>query len=178
MKIVSEESINKAIESLEHLDDAGIEALYKKIESDQPHVFGYIITMGDDLEEDAYQAFLDLALVIYGSFEAEYGKFRAVTEDEIVEIFNNKLTQLEDISDESDEDDYVAAAADSMLAENQSLLLQFVIEDLVAMEKEEEVGESEAAVLFQLLSVIITAMDQALNISPFQIVKTIDEEEN
>jgi hypothetical protein len=170
MKIVSSESIEKAIEIIDQWNDDEFAAFASEFTSAQPSLCAYIFIHEEDFSDDDFDMLANLALMIYKAFQIECGTARMLTEQEIEDAALRQMDYLESIEDANEEEiaDLVDKAFDST---KQPVLLEFAAHELHDAESAGEIEhESGGALLYPILQMVVDMLDIAFNGANLRVV--------
>ncbi|MDX2284632.1 MAG: hypothetical protein NW241_10735 [Bacteroidia bacterium] len=157
MTPIPESIIESAVAWITNLDEDQIEELIEQYSDQQPFMFGFLLTMGEeDFSEDEQELFLYLGMVVWHAMSAHYGPLRAVEEADFSEVETSNLALLESLEDQPDEA-FAKVAAGILLNHNQSQLLQYLVE---VLQDEQDILESENfGPMFIFLKILVECFD-------------------
>ena len=170
MKIVSEESVEQAIDLIEGMTDDEFAAFAQTFISSQPALAGYIFIHEDEFTEDDFDLLASLALTIYRAYELECGTAMTLTEQEVESAAMQQMDYLDAIETATDEEiaELVEKAFDGS---KQPVLLDFAAHELHLMESKGAIDhESGGAMLYPILQLVVDLLHTAFNGSRIQIV--------
>lgn len=157
MKHVSLESIEKAIDIIDNLDDNGLEQVAEKYASAQPILLAYIMSAALAYEnEDLEGLIIYYFCLICESFNQEGIAHRSIT-DEDLDAFEEPFTEMLDAYFEQDEEDILEDFCD------QPMLIQFMAIELSEEDADGTSLDDETATqLFVVTTALITLLDRAI----------------
>ncbi len=170
MKIVSEESVEQAIDIIEKMTEEEFAAFAQAFTSSQPALAGYIFIHEDEFTDDDFDLMANLALTIYKAYELECGTAMTLSEQEVESAALQQMDYLDAIETASEEEiaDLVEKAFDGS---KQPVLLDFAAHELHSMESEGAIDhESGGAMIYPILQLVVDLLDIAFNGTRFQIV--------
>lgn len=172
MIIVSEDSITKAIDTLNALED-NAEAFQKLMEQfgeEQPAVFSYIIAMEEEFkdEDNLHQVLYD-ATLLWQAFKNETTIFPVVNDAKLVEIQEHHLGKYENLENSPDSK-LNSFAEESMKTINQPDLFRLIVEDIYGHEEEGQEEDEDyihdSGLSYIMLQIILDCFDNAVNGDP------------
>jgi hypothetical protein len=155
---ISINSLKKAVEKIDSLDEEGLEKVSETYVLQQTHLVGYLMSSAIEFENEAL---LELLIYYYNIFmeacSIEGASSTPVTEDDI-DLYHDEFTEmLDEYSDKEDMDvieDFV----------NQPILLSFLANEV---QEEDETGqkldEDTANLLFMVGISMIGLIDRSIN---------------
>lgn len=162
MIIVSEKSIDKAIEKIEEIPEESIQDYIDSAAKLQPNVITYAMAAGNDLKLEYAEDILYYTLVIWEAFSEEAGNISEVAENIIIANEENYIKNLETLEHA---DDFEGGMLDMMNTTTQPALLSFLVNNLIVDEDNESDEEiaSEDGTIFSTLQIIIESFNQTVN---------------
>lgn len=172
MKLVSEESLHTAIDSVEGLDEDGAMVLMERFAEYQPTMFVYVMSLEElfDSEED-FHALVHLVIVGWMAFQEEFGSLPRIMDQDILRWEQRSMVELGEMEG-LEEDDLMLKAIDLLSQEVQPILMHFLADELVCMEEEGELegGEDAAGQMFPILRMLVELLDDMVNRPRLRIV--------
>lgn len=169
MILVSEESIDNAIERYEGLEDHELQGLFDAFAEEQPYLFTFCMTMGQQMKnEDLQELLIEYLLLIWQSFKMETGKVGITTEVSIEESETHVMQVLEDMNfdlDDMENDENVATYLNSF---KQTNIVRFVTEEIMNFlndededdDFEKDADNEDAGILLSCLLISIESLDR------------------
>ena len=168
MILISEESIDNAIERYEGMEDAELKGLFDTFAEEQPYLFTFCMTMGQQMNnEDLQELLIEYLLLIWQSFKMETGKVGITTEVSIEESETHVMQVLEDINfdlDDMESDENITAYLNSF---QQTNIVRFVTEEIINFldnddddDIETDADNEDAGILLSCLLISIESLDR------------------
>lgn len=160
MIVVSDESIDKALEELNQLKEEDANNLMERLSQEQPVMVAYIAAMAENFEDQEIQdLFLYYFLAIWKAFTIETGNMPQVSEAQMEEADakNNELLDAMEAQGEN------ANPENYFLQVNQEPLVAFITTELMEPDEELPLDEVAQGAIFSFLNVIIDGFDIAIN---------------
>ncbi len=170
MKIVSEESVEQAIDEIEKMTDEDFSEFAAAFAAAQPSMAGYLFIHEDEFTDDDFDIMANLALTIYRAYQIECGTARILSEQEIEEAAMRQMEYLDAIETANEEEisELVEKAFDGT---RQPVLLDFAAHELHLMESEGAIEhESGGALIYPILQLTVDLLDIAFNGTNIQVV--------
>lgn len=164
MKFVSKESIHRALEIMEGLDESKIDAFFDQFSRQQPSILDFIMGNREEMTGEEFDVLLELTFVTYMAFYEEDPEIKEVTAEEVEKIIADALKHIDEM-DENDDEVMEEAAGNAMEMAKQPLVFQFLIEDLMAREEEGgfEDEDSSPAFVLPTLQMLMSMLDAGMN---------------
>ncbi len=162
MKIISESSIEKAIEKIESIPEDSIQEYIDKVAKLQPTILAYAMATGEDIKQELAEDLLYYTLIIFEAFSTEVGTLPEVPENIINASQTNYLEKFEQLENADDPD---TGLLDLFNNSSQPTLLHFLVSDLIIDENnetEEEIASEDGAI-FSALQVIVESFNSMIN---------------
>jgi cell division protein FtsB len=170
MKIISEASIEQAIDLIEQMNDQDFEVFAQAFTDHQPNLAAYLFVHEDEFSDDDFDLLANLALTVYLAYELQNGKSPLLSIEEVESAAMKQLDFLDAIetASEAEIESLVEQAFDGS---QQPLLLDFVARELHLMESENMIEhESGGAMIYPILQLVVDLLHGAYNRSPFAII--------
>ena len=157
MKQISVESIEKAIEKVDNLNDEGLEKLAETYALAQQVLLGYVMSAAVEYKNDQLEGLLIYYYcLISEAFEQEQAHLNQVT-DENIEAFEEPYFQMLDEYFENDEEDLIANFTD------QPELIRFMMLEITTKDEDgTSLDDDTATQLFIVTAAMITLMNRAI----------------
>lgn len=157
MKQISVESIEKAIEKVDNLNDEGLEKLAETYALAQQVLLGYVMSAAVEYKNDQLEGLLIYYYcLISEAFEQEKAHLNQVT-DENIEAFEEPYFQMLDEYFENDEEDLIANFTD------QPELIRFMMLEITTKDEDgTSLDDDTATQLFIVTAAMITLMNRAI----------------
>jgi hypothetical protein len=169
MKIVSEESIESAIDLIEAMSEDDFAAFAKSFTETQPALASYIFVHEEEFSDEDFDLIANLALTIYKSYEIECGKPMTLTSEEVEAAAMQQMDYLDAIETASEEE-MEALVEKAFDGTQQPVLLDFAAHELHVMESEGAIEhESGGALIYPILQLVVDLLHKAFNGSRLQI---------
>lgn len=162
MIIVSEKSIDKALEKIEEMPEDAIQDYIEGAAKLQPHIISYAMAAGNDLKLEYAEEILYYTLIIWESFRAEAGNLPEIPENIIIANEENYIKNFETLEHA---EDYETSMLELMNTTSQPALLSFLVDNLIVDEENETDEEiaSEDGTMFSTLQILIESFNQKIN---------------
>lgn len=109
-------------------DEADLERASEHLFDVQPDLGGFFMEFIEDMSEEAQDLAFMMALILNKSFEEQYKKMRAMTEDEVVERFEKNEAEFEGYLQMNDE--MLDGLQQKAAQEGQPEVFNYIIEEL------------------------------------------------
>lgn len=172
MKFVTEFSLMMAIEKTENLEEERIVRMMEEFADKQPYLFGFIMSMEELFEDEFdFQSLLQMAFIIWLSFELEFRSLPKVMEEDIVRREAESMDHLQKI-EQLVESGEMGLAFDFLGQNRQPVLVHFVAEELVTLGEGSELslGDETAGKMFPVLKMIVDLLDDVINRPRLRVV--------
>ncbi|GAB4411392.1 MAG: hypothetical protein OHK0039_16550 [Bacteroidia bacterium] len=156
---ISAELIQEVVARMDALpDDESLDALVEQFADEQPFVFAFLMTMGeDDFNDDEAELFLSLGLNVWEIMKSYKGSLPAISEAQLEVVEDDNRDLLDALAAESDAGFWTATeqvVADS----DQPALLAYLVETI--MDESFFVRPGNRASLFFFTKIIVDCFDQ------------------
>lgn len=158
---VADSAIDLALEHLENMTDQELNNLFERMSNQQPHVMGFVVGLGEGLEdEEAAEDLFYLTTIIWHAVElSKNDTLQTVTETELTALDNRMTNLFEEIvsfaEDNDDEDMQNIIAASSQPALVNYLADEFFSEQYLRL------PEEKIAKMFACMTVVGEALGEA-----------------
>lgn len=171
MKIISPKTIDKAMESMDSMNDQDLKQLVEVLAEEQPALMAFLLSQDEDFSEADFDNMVHLALIVFQCFKLEFKKMRTLEIEEVEEFANAQISHFQKLEEMSDVDLEIEMA-NTLTNAKQPFLLECITEELAVLEEEGLIeDESGAAYFFPTLQLVIDLLDAAANSSYLRIVK-------
>lgn len=157
---VTDNAIDLAIERLENMETAEINELFERLSHDQPFIMGFVVGLGEGLNnDDAEEDLFYMTMIIWHSIElATNSKPRLIGEDELKTLEDSMLERFDDImayTDENEEEELGQLIATS----SQPAIVSYLADEFFS-EEYLNLSEDKVAKMFSCMSVIAEALGE------------------
>lgn len=162
MIVVSENSIEKAIDKIESIPEEAIQGYIDNVAKLQPAILAYAMVTGEEIKQELAEDLLYYALIVFEAFSEESGFVPEVSENIITACETAYIEKLEQLEQADDSD---AGMLDIFNSTAQPALLHFLVNDLIIdedNETEEEIA-SEDGTIFSTLQIIVESFSNVIN---------------
>lgn len=163
MILVSESSIEKAINKIDSIPDESIQDYIDKIASEQADLISYAINTGNELKLESSENLLYYTFVVLEAFRCDNCVMPEVTNEFIVRTEKDFISNLERMEQS---ESYEDGMLEVLNTSSQPALLSFIANELLDDSETEDASEEEIAehgTLFSALQIIIEATNSAIN---------------
>lgn len=157
MKHISVESIEKAIEKVDNLDDDGLERLAETYALAQQVLLGYILSASVEYDNEQLEGLLVYYFCLLSEmFTQEELQLNIITEDDI-EAFEEPFFEMLDMYFDNDDEDIINDFTDQPEL-NRFMMLEVTTKD----EDGSSLDDETATQLFIVATAMITLMNRAI----------------
>lgn len=151
METIPFQTIQNSIDNICNMTtEEELDAVSQALFDAQPALGGFFVEFIEDMSEPAKDLGFMMALILWKSFEDKYSDMRAMTEDEVVQKFEEQEADLEKLLHLND--DMLEEIQKSEMLSGQPEILNYVTQELFAAEEDEpELEEDEELHLFMVL---------------------------
>ncbi len=151
METIPFQTIQNSIDNICNMTtEEELDAISQALFDAQPALGGFFVEFIEDMSEPAKDLGFMMALILWKSFEEKYSEMRALTEEEVVQKFEEQEADLEKLLHLND--DMLEEIQKSEMLSGQPEILNYVTQELFAPEEDEpELEEDEEVHLFMVL---------------------------
>lgn len=150
--------------------EADLERASEQLFDVQPDLTEFFMEFIEDMSEEAQDLGFMMALILYRSFETQYGKIRAMTEDEVVARFEEGEPEFESYLKIDDE--MVAQLQSKATAEGQPEVFNYIVEELfMSPELEPSLGANEQIHLFIICKFFVDCLNELAKETALELVR-------
>ncbi len=159
--MVADSAIDLALEHLENMTDQELNNLFERMSSQQPHVMGFVVGLGEGLEdEEAAEDLFYLTTIIWHSVElSKNDSLKTVSETQMTALDNRMTNLFEEIisfSEDNDEDDMNNLIG----ASTQPALVNYLADEFFS-DQYLRLPEEKIAKMFACMTVVGEALGEA-----------------
>jgi hypothetical protein len=166
MIIVSDETIDLAIEELNQLETEQANELMDHLAEDQPEILGYIAAMTEFFsEDDTKDLLMFYFLVIWKAFLIEASAIPRIKEEQIYESEERSKILADNFTQASD----IEKLQETIKSIRQAPLLSYITLEILEPEEDLDLSEEEQWQLFSILQICIDIFDDVLDTPKFTI---------
>lgn len=157
MKHISVESIEKAINKVDNLNDEGLEKLAETYALAQQTLLGYVMSAAVEYKNDQLEGLLIYYYcLISETFTQEQAQLKQIS-DEDIEVFEEPFFQMLDEYFDKDQEDIITDFTD------QPELIRFMMLEITTKDEDgTSLDDDTATQLFIVTSAMITLMNKAI----------------
>lgn len=157
MKHISVESIEKAIDKVDHLDDDGLEKLAETYALAQQVLLGYVMSAAVEYKNEQLEGLLIYYYcLISETFSQEQVQLRQISDDDI-EVFEVPYFEMLDEYFDNDDEDVIVDFTD------QPELIRFMMLEITTKDDDgTSLDDDTATQLFIVIAAMITLMNRAI----------------
>ena len=139
-----------------------IEGLIEQFSAEQPILFTYLMTMGeDDFDAPEQELLLFMGLLIWQSMITGGNELGPITEDHLESVQGNNMAMLEYLTEEGEEG-FGEMAKHLMEESDQPHLLRFLVE-IVFEDEGDIIRPTNQGILFIFLKIVVDSISASLN---------------
>ncbi len=159
--MVADSAIDLALEHLENMTDQELNNLFERMSSQQPHVMGFVVGLGEGLEdEEAAEDLFYLTTILWHSVElSKNDTLNTVSETQLTALDNRMTNLFEEIvsfSDDNDDEDMENIIA----ASSQPAIVNYLADEFFS-EQYFRLSEEKIAKMFACMAVVGEALGEA-----------------
>jgi hypothetical protein len=171
MKTVQVPSLEKALETLNSLDENELMSLMADFSERQPAVLAFVMDSGEEFEDEAdLQLLLEMVMVVWMAFLNEFGSIAVVREDQVTAKENKFTDDALRIAGLSEEE-IIEEAMELYNRPLQPVLMSYIYEELADYETDRPSEEEEDnAMVIAYLHMVVELFDDAINKPNMRVV--------
>lgn len=152
--IITDNAIDLAIERLENMESDELNNLFETLSHDQPHLMGFVVGLGEGLENDeAEEDLFYLTMIIWHAVElSKNGKVATIEEVQLKSLEEDMMNRFDDVmafTDENEEEEL-----NNMIGTSTQPALVAYLADEFFSEEYLSLSEDKVAKMFSCMSVV------------------------